>query len=164
MRLAWDWHEAIARTVDVAAFPRAGSTMELDDITGEVIRLAIQIHRDLGPGLLESVYDAILARLLEREGLRIARHPHLRFTYEGLDFGRGLQPDLVVEEKVIVELKSVERLDRVHPKTVLTYLRLSGLPVGLLLNFGAPTLREGLHRIVNDLDPSASPRLRVNRS
>lgn len=137
--------------------------MELDDITGAVIKLAIQIHRDLGPGLLESVYDSILAGLLHREGLRLARHPRLRFTYEGLTFGRGLEPDFVVEERVIVELKSVERLDRVHPKIVRTYLRLTGLSVGLLINFGAPTLREGLHRIVNDLDPSASPRLRVNR-
>lgn len=137
--------------------------MELDDITSEVIRLAIQIHRDLGPGLLESVYDAILGRLLERDGLRIQRHPRLRFTYEGITFTRGLEPDFVVEDRVIVELKSVERISRAHPKIVHTYLRLSGLPVGLLINFGAPTLREGLHRIVNDLEPSASPRLRVNR-
>ena len=137
--------------------------MELDDITSEVIRLPIQIHRDLGPGLLESVYDSILAGLLHREGLRFARHPRLRFTYEGLTFGRGLEPDFVVEERVIVELKSVEKLAPAHPKAVLTYLKLTGLPVGLLINFGAPTLREGLHQIVNDLHPSASPRLRVNR-
>lgn len=104
----------------------------------------------------------VLARKLERHGLQVARQASVSFDYDGLHFRDCLRVDLLVESRVVVEVKSVEKLLPVHPMQLLTYLRLMRLRVGLLVNFGAPTLREGLHRIVNDLPPSASPRLRVN--
>jgi GxxExxY protein len=137
--------------------------MELDDITGAIVDAAIKIHQDLGPGLLESVYEAVLARALERRGLRIERQKIIRFEYDGMVFEEGFRTDLLVEGCVVVELKSVEKLAPVHGKQLLTYLRLMNLPVGLLINFGAATVKEGLQRIVNNLSPSASPRLRVNQ-
>jgi GxxExxY protein len=136
---------------------------ELDDITGEIVDAAIKLHQGLGPGLLESVYEAVLARALEKRGLRVERQKPVAFEYDGMRFEEGFRVDLFVEGRVVVELKSVEQLARVHSKQLLTYLRLLNLPVGLLINFGAPTLREGLHRVVNNLPPSASPRLRVNQ-
>jgi iron complex transport system substrate-binding protein len=136
---------------------------ELDDVTGNIVDAALRIHRGLGPGLLESVYETVLARELARRGFGVERQKVVRFEYDGMTFEEGLRLDLLVEGRVVVELKSVERLAPVHGKQVLTYLRLLNLPVGLLINFGAATLREGLHRVVNDLPASASPRLRVNR-
>jgi len=138
--------------------------MDLDDITAAIIDASLQIHRELGPGLLESVYEALLERALVRRGLRVERQRAISFEYDGLPFRDGLRLDLLVEERVIVELKSIERLAPLHTKQLLTYLRLAKLSIGLLINFGAPTLREGLRRVVNDLPPSASRRLRVNRS
>ena len=137
--------------------------MELDDVTGAVVDSAVRIHRELGPGCFESVYEAVLARALERRGLRVDQQRALEFVYDGLAFENGFRLDLLVEECVIVEVKSLDRLAPVHTKQVLTYLRLANLPVGLLLNFGAETMKEGMKRIVNDLAPAASPRLRVNR-
>lgn len=137
---------------------------DLDDITEAIIEAAIQIHRDLGPGLLESVYEALLARALEKRGLHVERQTLVRFEYDGLVFDEGFRTDLLVEHQVIVELKSVERLAPVHGKQLLTYLRLMNKRVGLLINFGGNTLTDGLRRVVNDLPPSASPRLRVNQS
>lgn len=136
---------------------------DLDEITGAIIDEALKIHKALGPGLLESVYETVLARALERRALLVERQKGVSFEYDGLTFNEGFRVDLLVEERVIVELKSVEKLAPVHSKQTLTYLRLLNLPVGLLINFGAATLKEGLHRVVNHLDPSASPRLRVNR-
>jgi GxxExxY protein len=135
---------------------------ELDDITGAIVDAAMKLHMELGPGLLESVYEVVLARALEKRGFRVERQKVIRFEYDGMSFEEGFRTDLLVEGRVVVELKSVEKLAPVHSKQVLTYLRLMNLPVGLLINFGAATLKEGLHRIVNNLQPSASPRLRVN--
>ena len=137
--------------------------LTLDHITGAVIDEALKIHRRLGPGLLESVYEAVLARALERRGLGVTREQPITFEYDGMVFEEGFRVDLLVEQRVVVELKSVERLAPVHSKQVLTYLRLMNQPVGLLINFGAPTLKEGLRRIVNELLASASPALRVNQ-
>lgn len=136
---------------------------ELDDITGGIVDTAMKIHMGLGPGLLESVYETVLARSLEKRGFHVERQKSVRFEYDSIVFEEGFRADLIVEDRVIVELKSVETLAPVHGKQLLTYLRLMNLPVGLLINFGAATLKEGLHRIVNNLSPSASPRLRVNR-
>lgn len=137
---------------------------DLDDITGTVINEAMQLHRALGPGLLESVYEVVLARTLEKRGLHVERQKPIRFEYDGVTFEEGFRIDLLVEHFVVIELKSVETISPVHGKQLLTYLRLMQLPVGLLINFGAATLKEGLHRVVNQLDPSASPRLLVNQS
>ncbi|CAH1196063.1 GxxExxY protein [Candidatus Nitrotoga sp. BS] len=135
---------------------------ELDDITEAIVDAALKIHMGLGPGLLESVYEVVLARTLERRGFRVERQKVIRFEYDGMVFEEGFRTDLLVEGCVVVELKSVEKLAAAHSKQVLTYLRLMHLQVGLLINFGAATLKEGLHRIVNNLPTSASPRLRVN--
>ncbi len=137
---------------------------ELDDITGAVVDAAVKIHKELGPGLLESVHEAVLARALERRSLQVERQKVIRFEYDGMVFDEGFCADLLVEGRVIVELKSVEKLAPVHSKQLLTYLRLMNLPVGLLINFGSAKLKEGLHRIANKLPSSASPSLRVNQS
>ena len=135
---------------------------DLDRITGEVVDAALGIHRNLGPGLLESVYEVVLARKLEGRRLRVDRQVGIPFEYNGITFQEGFRVDLLVEGRVIIELKSVERIAPVHRKQVLTYLRASGHPVGLLINFGASTLREGLQRVVNNF-PEPDSRLRINR-
>ena len=136
--------------------------MHLDDVTGAIVDTSIRIHDKLGPGVFESVYEIVLAALLERRGLRVVRQQPVTFSFEGIVFENGFRADLVVENCVIVEVKSLERLDRVHPKQLLTYLRLMNLQVGLLLNFNAALMKDGITRVVNDLPPSASPHLRVN--
>lgn len=135
----------------------------VDDVTGHIVDAALVVHRGMGPGLLESVYEAVLAESLRQRGLSVQRQLLLPFTFNGMRFDEGLRVDLLVERCVVVELKSVERMARVHAKQVLTYLRLLDLRVGLLINFGSATLREGLKRIVNRYVPpsSAPPRLRV---
>lgn len=125
---------------------------------------AVEIHKRLGPGLLESVYEAVLAKKLEQLGLQIARQVVVPIKYEDLTLDEGFRTDLIVNNAVCLKLKSVERFAPVHSKQLLTYLKLLNLEVGLLINFGAPTLKEGLHRIVNHFTGpslSAPPRLRV---
>jgi GxxExxY protein len=153
------------RWADRSREDREGKKMrDVDDITETIVDSALQIHRDLGPGLLESVYEIILARELGQRGFRVDRQKVICFEYHGMVFEEGFRADLVVEDQVIVEVKSVEQLARQHAKQLLTYLKLTNKQVGLLINFGAPTLREGLRRIVNGFEPSAFPRLRVNQS
>lgn len=123
--------------------------MELNRITGTIIEESIEIHRELGPGLLETVYEAILARRLAKRGLRVARQRAIPLIYDGEVFEESYRLDLLVEERVIVELKSVEVLPPVAAKKLITYLCLSNLEVGLLINFGETVLKDGLHRIVN---------------
>jgi iron complex transport system substrate-binding protein len=123
-----------------------------------IVDSAMKIHKELGPGLLESVYEVVLARALEKRGFQVARQNPIRFEYDGMVFEDGFRVDLLVDGRVIVELKSVENLAPVHSKQLLTYLRLMNLSVGLLINFGAATLKEGLHRMVNKIPSSASPR------
>lgn len=134
----------------------------------EVARVAVdrgfQIHRDLGPGLLESVYEAVLAAALRRSGLSVERQKPIAFSYAGVLFNEGFRADLMVEGRLIVELKSVERLAPIHGKQLLTYLRLAEQPLGLLMNFGAETFKEGCKRVVNNHADFASSRLRVHQS
>lgn len=136
---------------------------EIDDISGIVVDAAMKLHIDLGPGLLESVYENLLASMLASRGLKVDRQKPIDIEYEGARFIAAFRIDLVVDDRLLVEIKSVEKLSPVHAKQLLTYLRLTHRPVGLLLNFGAATLKEGLKRVVNDYRPSASPRLRVNQ-
>ena len=138
--------------------------LSLDEITGTIIDLSYKLHTALGPRLLESVYESVLARDLVRRGLAVERQTSISFEFDGLRFDDGLRVDLLVGSRVVVEIKSVEHLAPVHSKQVLTYLRLLKLPVGLLINFGALHLRDGFKRIVNGLDPEQSPALRANRS
>lgn len=136
--------------------------MELKEITGLIVDSAVQLHRGLGPGLLESVYETVLARDLHRRGLDVQRQYRAAFEFDGMHFDDGFCVDLLVERLVVVELKSVVELAPVHKKQVLTYLRLLNLEVGLLINFGAPLVKDGIHRIVNNYQSSASPRLCVS--
>ncbi|MGO9688870.1 MAG: GxxExxY protein [Syntrophobacteraceae bacterium] len=140
--------------------------LEIDEITGQVVDAAFKLHTRFGPGLLESVYELVLARELEQRGLMVERQKPVSFEFDGLRFEDAFRVDLLVEGCVVVELKSVETLAPVHSKQVLTYIRLLNLPVGLLINFGAATMKEGLQRVVNNYRPSSSapPRLRVNKS
>ena len=125
--------------------------MNEEEIGKHVVDAAVKVHSRLGPGLLESVYEAVLARELQTRGLRLARQVPVSIAYEGLTFDEGFRADNIVEGKVILELKSVEQLSKVHHKQLLTYLRLSNLKLGFLLNFGADLMKDGLKRIVNGL-------------
>jgi len=136
----------------------------LDDVTGVIVDAAVKLHKTLGPGLLESVYELVLMRDLQRRGVQVERQKPISFEYDGMRFDDAFRVDMLVESSVVVEIKSVERLAPVHAKQLLTYLRLMKLPVGLLINFGSPILKQGLQRVVNGLAPSASPRLRVNQT
>ena len=136
--------------------------MEIDNITGVIVDSAIKIHRDLKSDLFESVYEIALAAVLERRGLHVVRQQPISFAYEGIEFVHAFRADLVIEGCVLVELKVEDRMTRRHRAQLLTYLRLGGFPVGLLLNFGAGTMKEGIKRLVNDLPPSDSSPLRVN--
>jgi iron complex transport system substrate-binding protein len=134
-----------------------------EEVSAIVVDTAYHLHRRLGPGLLESVYESLLASVLERRGLRVGRQVLVEFDFDGIHFAEGLRVDLLVEGVLVVELKSVERSSPVHAKQVLTYLRLLNLPVGLLINFGAPTFREGVRRVVNGPVDMTASHLRVNR-
>ncbi|KQT32806.1 Fe3+ hydroxamate ABC transporter substrate-binding protein [Sphingomonas sp. Leaf412] len=129
---------------------------DIDAISGDVVDVAIRLHRDLGPGLLESVYEMVLAGRLERMGYQVARQRAIDVEFENVRIDAAFRVDLLIDERLIVEIKSVERLLPVHAKQVLTYLRLMRQPVGLLINFGGETLKEGLRRLVNNHRPSAS--------
>jgi GxxExxY protein len=126
--------------------------MHENDISAVVLDAAIAVHRALGPGLLESVYEVALAHVLRQRGLAVTRQVPISITFEGITFDEGFRADLIVENLVLVELKSLERMAPVHKKVVLTYLRLSGMRLGLLVNFGAPVLKDGFKRLVNGLD------------
>lgn len=117
------------------------------DLTGAIIGAAIEVHRELGPGLLESAYEACLAWELSERGMTVARQVALPVRYKGVSIDLGYRVDILVNEAVIVELKTVRSLEPVHTAQVLTYLRLSGHRVGLLLNFHTPSLRRGIKRI-----------------
>ena len=117
--------------------------MHENEIGSVVVDCAVALHRDLGPGLLETVYEVILARALERRGLSVQREVAVPIEYEGETFAEGFRADLIVESKVLLELKSVERVTPAHKKQLLTYLRLTGLKLGYLLNFGEALMRDG---------------------
>ena len=110
---------------------------------------AVKLHQALGPGLLESVYEAVLARQLKQAGLSVQRQVAVPIHFEGLSFDEGFRADLIVNQKVIIELKSVETVHPVHKKQLLTYLRLTGRKLGYLLNFGDELMKNGITRIIN---------------
>lgn len=137
--------------------------LHLDDITALVIDAALRVHRTLGPGLLETLYQRVLTRALQKRGLTVQREAVLDVFYDGELFEQAIRIDLLVEASIAVELKSTPAGHPAHAKQVLTYLRLTGLQVGLLLNFGAPRLSEGLQRIVNDA-PERAGRLGTHQT
>jgi iron complex transport system substrate-binding protein len=138
--------------------------MNVEELSAIVVDAAFNLHKELGPGLLESVYEAVLCRMLEQRGLRAERQHAIAFDFYGMHFDDGLRVDILVNDILVIELKSVETLAPVHTKQLLTYLRLLKLPLGLLINFGAATFKEGCKRIVNNHKDFVSSRLRVNAS
>jgi GxxExxY protein len=122
---------------------------DIEELARIAIDCGFHIHKELGPGLLESVYELLLAERLTRSGYMVERQKLLPVQFEGVSLAEGYRVDLLVEGKLIIEVKSVERLIPVHSKQLLTYIRLARQPVGLLMNFGCATFREGLQRIVN---------------
>ena len=119
-----------------------------NDVTGAVIGAAIEVHRTLGPGLLESAYEECLCRELQLRNIPFERQKPLPLTYKGTDIDCGYRLDIVVDQQVVIELKACNSLEPIHEAQLLTYLRLSGLKVGLLINFNVPVLRDGIRRLV----------------
>jgi GxxExxY protein len=125
------------------------TSMEINEITGIIIEESIKIHRDIGPGLLESVYEELLFYRLTKRGLKVKRQQPVVLIYEGVKMDVDLRYDLMVEEKVLVELKSQEIVPPVSYKVFKTYLRLTNITIGLLINFNVEVLRDGIRRIAN---------------
>ena len=133
----------------------------IDELTREVLGVAVRLHRDLGPVLLESVYEMVLAGRLTSLGHLVERQKPIDIDFEGLQFVGAFKIDLLVDKRLILEIKSVEKVHAAHAKQLLTYLRLTKLSVGLVINFGGATLMYGVRRMVNnhtDSAPSASLR------
>lgn len=124
--------------------------MTVNDVSGAIVDAAIQIHRELGPGLLESVYEMVLAYELEQRGLAVQRQVSIPIQYRTLQIADAFRADLIINQQVIVELKSVEQVAPVHKKQLLTYLRLTKMQVGLLLNFRCDVMKSGIHRVANN--------------
>lgn len=135
---------------------------DVEQLARIAIDEGLRIHRQLGPGLLESVYEAVLANCLVRQGLHVKRQWPVPIRFDDVTLAEGFRANLLVEDRLLIELKSVERLAPVHGKQVYTYLRLLDLPLGLLMNFGGETFREGLKRVINKYDGLGS--LQAKRS
>jgi GxxExxY protein len=138
---------------------RDAETLSFNELTERVIGSCIEIHRSLGPGLLESAYEECLCHELSAAHIGFERQKPLPVRYKGVKLDCGYRLDLVVEQKLIIELKAIEQLLPIHEAQLLTYLKLSGLTLGLLINFNVPVLKSGIKRIVNNFQDSASPRL-----
>ena len=128
----------------------------IDELSGIVVDTAIVVHRELGPGLFETVYEIVLAGRLEAAGLKVARQVPVPLAVDGQYFEVAFKIDILVEDRLILEIKAVEQLSRAHAKQLLTYLRLLKQPVGLLLNFSGETMKEGIRRMVNDHRPETA--------
>lgn len=127
-----------------------GRMQDVERLARIAVDCGLRVHRELGPGLLESVCEAVLAASLLRAGLAVERQKPISIECDGLIFREGFRADLVVEGELLIEVKSVERLAPIHAKQLLTYLRLSGRPLGLLMNFGGMSFREGVKRLANN--------------
>jgi GxxExxY protein len=126
--------------------------VDIEDIVTIAVDCGFRTHKGLGPGLLESAYQAVMCEMLRKRGLSIHQELVLPIVFEDLVIDEGFRADIVIEGKVLLELKSVEKLAPVHGKQLLTYLRLANRSLGLLMNFGGETFKEGLHRITNKYD------------
>jgi GxxExxY protein len=135
--------------------------MTENEIGKVVVDSALALHRELGPGLLESVYEVILAHELRQRGLSVERQVPVPIEYRGIKFEEAFRADILVEGKVVLELKSIEQVTRVHKKQLQTYLRLSGHKLGFLLNFGEGLMKKGITRAVNGLEEADPLRLSV---
>ena len=126
--------------------------MTENEIGKVVVGAAIAVHKELGPGLFETVYEVILTHELKKHGLNVKRQVPISIEYDGIKFDEGFRADIIIENKVILELKSVESVTKAHKKQVLTYLRLTGCRLGYLMNFGEDLMKHGITRIVNGLE------------
>jgi iron complex transport system substrate-binding protein len=134
-----------------------------DDLSGACINAALRIHKKFRSGMLESLYEAVLERTLTRDGFTVERQKAISFEFEGDRYDNAFRADLIVNGRLIIEVKARETNAAIHATQLLTYLRLANLPLGLVINFGMPKLMDGVKRVVNDLPPEFSPQLRVNR-
>ncbi len=125
--------------------------MTENEIASIVVNIFIKIHRKLGPGLLESVYEEVICYELRKHGISYSRQKSIKVYYDDVKLDIGFRCDLIIENKVIIEIKSVEYIAPVHPKILLTYLRLTGLKLGLLVNFNVALMKNGITRVVNNL-------------
>ena len=125
--------------------------MSENELSKIIVNCCFKIHTKLGPGLLESVYEEVLSYELQKEGLKIRRQPGLPLVYDKIKMDLGFRADIIVEDKVIIELKSVEVIAPVHLKQLLTYLKLTGMKLGLLINFNEALIKDGIRRVVNNL-------------
>jgi len=125
--------------------------MLINEISGHIVDAAIKVHSALGPGLLESAYEACLRHELSKRGLKVTSQVLLPVEYDGVRIDAGFRIDLLVEDAVIVELKAVEKMATIHTAQLLTYLRLSGKKLGLLMNFNVARMKDGIKRIANSL-------------
>ena len=130
-------------------------TNRSDELSRIVVDECIRIHRELGPGLLESVYEVVLAAVLERQGLRVECQLPIDIRYNGLTIPAAFRIDLMIDRQLILEIKSVEALSNLHAKQLLTYLRLTDQTLGLLLNFSGETMKEGIRRVANNHHPNS---------
>ena len=128
--------------------------MDIDRISAAVVDEAIAIHRELGPGLFENVYEAVLAGRLEARGFEVARQFPVPLVFDGQVFDPAFRVDVFVNKTLVLEIKATDQLSKSHAKQLLTYLRLLKRPVGLLLNFSQETMKEGIRRVVNDYRPN----------
>jgi iron complex transport system substrate-binding protein len=124
--------------------------MELEELATTCVNRGFRLHRDLGPGLLETVYETLMFEGLRRDGLQVLRQQPVAVMHEGIVIANGFRFDLLVEDKLLIEIKSIEQHAAVHAKQLLTYLRLMRLPLGLLMNFGLATFKDGARRLVNN--------------
>ena len=126
--------------------------MQLNDISGIIVDAAFKIHTQLGPGLLESVYERVLAYELRKRGLKVETQQFVPIRYDGVDFDEGFRLDLLVNDTVIIEVKSIEEIAAIHKKQLLTYLRLRDKRLGLLINFNVELIKQGITRIANGIE------------
>ena len=126
--------------------------MKENEVAKQIVDAAFHVHSEIGPGLFESVYEVILAHKLGKRGMSVERQKAVPIHYDGLVFDEGFRADIIVEDCVIVELKSIEKIAPVHKKQLLTYLRLTDRKLGLLINFGSALIKDGIFRVVNGLE------------
>ena len=138
--------------------------MEIEHICSLIVDAAFKLHKDIGPGLLESAYETILAAKLEDIGLVVDRQVPIDIQYEQVHLPAAFRVDLLVDKRIILEIKSVERTLPVHAKQVITYLRLTNLTHGFVINFGTPMFKDGIKRLLNDRPSSVSSCLRANQN
>lgn len=138
--------------------------MDVEGVSAIAVDCGLKAHKDLGPGMLESAYEAVLAHLLQRQGLFVERQKVIPISYDGLIIEQGFRADLIVENKLLIELKAVERLSPVHARQVRTYLQFTGLTVGLLMNFAGEKFTDGLKRIVHNHRDIGSSQLKINQN